>query len=220
MFEFEQHSAMTGNNVLIVEDHPLYRDALVLLLQDVVENTEVITAASAEEGLNIVATFQKLHLILLDLNLPGLNGAEAVSAFHRSCSMAKIIVLSSSEDRRDVVAVLHAGARAFISKNAAHSLIVSTVRRALAGDLEKPEWVRESNASVFTEEMALPLSQRQMQILPFLARGFSNREIAIQVDLSEVTVKQYITTIFRVLGVENRAQALLAIRRFGLAAVE
>ena len=68
--------------------------------------------------------------------------------------------------------------------------------------------------------MALPLNQRQMQILPLLARGFSNREIAIQVDLSEVTVKQYITTIFRVLGVENRAQALLAIRRFGLAAVE
>lgn len=213
-------ATITYNNVLIVEDHPLYRDALVLLLQEAIENTEVITATSAEEGLNIVATFPKLHLILLDLNLPGLNGAEAVAAFRRSCPMAMIIVLSSSEDRRDVTAVLNAGARVFILKNAAHSLIVNTVRRALAGDVEKPEWVRASHASVFTEEMALPLNQRQIQILPLLARGCSNREIAMQVDLSEVTVKQYITTIFRVLGVENRAQALLAIRRFGLAAVE
>ena len=129
-------------------------------------------------------------------------------------------MLSSSEDRRDVAAVLRAGARAFISKHVGRSLIVNTIHRALSGELSKPEWVRAAHTSVFTEEPVLPLNQRQMEILPLLARACTNREIAAQVGLAEITVKQNIAVIFRVLGVKNRTQALLAIRRFGLVVVE
>lgn len=203
------------NSVLIIEDHPLYCDALVPLLQEVFKDSKVVIAASAEEGLRLAANLFNLRLILLDLNLPGLGGSEAVAAFYQSYPTATIVVISASEDRRDVTAALRDGARAFISKNVSRSVMLDTIHRALAGKLSKPEWIRPEHNGVFLEEQTLPLNQRQHQILKLLARGCTNREIATQVGLAEITVKQHITVIFRVLGVENRSQALLAIRRFG-----
>jgi two-component system nitrate/nitrite response regulator NarL len=205
------------NSVLVIEDHPLYRDALIPLLQEILNGSEVITATSAEEGVRIAATLPKLRLILLDLNLPGLlSGIEAVATFYRSYPTATTMVISGSEDRREVAAALRAGARAFISKHVSRATIADTIRRALGGKLSKPEWIRPSHNSVILDELALPLNPRQLDILKLLARGHTNREIADQVQLAEITVKQHITVIFRMLGVENRAQALVAIRRFGL----
>lgn len=207
---------MTTDNVLIIEDHPLYRDALIVLLKDAVQTAKIVTTASAEEGLRVAANLPMLQLIILDLALPGLSGTEAVAAFLSLCPTASIVVISSSEDRRDVSATLRAGARAFISKHVARPVMMDTVRRAFSGELTRPEWIRPLHGSVFMEEQTLPLSQRQLEIVTFLSRGFSNKEIATQVGLAEITVKQHLTAIYRVLGVDNRAQALLAIRRFGL----
>ncbi|MCD6026662.1 MAG: DNA-binding response regulator [Solimicrobium sp.] len=204
------------NSVLIIEDHPLYRDALIPLLEEVFDDSKVMAATSAEEGLSLAAKLPNLRLILLDLNLPGLCGREAVAAFYQSYPRAITIVISSSEDRRDVSASLRAGARAFISKHVSRTVMLDTIHRALSGKLSNPEWVRPSHQSVVVDEQTLPLNQRQLGILTLLARGCTNREIAAQVGLAEITVKQHITVIFRVLGVENRSQALLAIRRFGL----
>jgi len=204
------------NSVLIIEDHPLYREALIPLLQGIFDDANVVTATSAEEGLRLAGTLPTLRLILLDLNLPGLGGMEAVAAFYRSHPEAITIVISSSEDRRDVTACLRAGARAFISKHVSRAVMLDAIHRALSGKLSKPEWIRPPHSSVSVEEQTLPLNQRQLEILKLLARGCTNREIATQVGLAEITVKQHISVIFRVLGVENRAQALLAVRRFGL----
>lgn len=207
---------MITDNILIIEDHPLYRDALFLLVQDSVPTAKIAAAASAEEGLRVAANLPALQLIMLDLALPGLSGTEAVASFLRLCPTANIIVISSSEDRRDVSATLRAGARAFISKHVTRPMMLDTVRRVFLGELKKPEWIRPCHAAVFMEEQTLPLSQRQVEIVNFLARGCSNKEIATQVGLAEITVKQHLTAIYRVLGVDSRAQALLAIRRFGL----
>lgn len=204
-----------SDSILIIEDHPLYRDALIPLLQEIFDDANVVTATSAEEGLRLAEALPTLRLILLDFNLPGLCGTEAVTAFYGSYPTAITIVISSSEDRRDVAACFRAGARAFISKHVSRDVMLDAIHRAFSGKLSKPEWIRPSNNCIFVEEQTLPLNQRQMDILKLLARGCSNREIAMQVGLAEITVKQHITIIFRVLGVDNRAQALLAIRRIG-----
>jgi len=204
-----------SDSILIIEDHPLYRDALIPLLQEIFEDAKVVTATSAEEGLRLAEALPTLRLILLDFNLPGLCGTEAVTAFYGSHPTAITIVISSSEDRRDVAACFRVGARAFISKHVSREVMLDTIHRALSGKLSKPEWIRPSHSCVLVEEQTLPLNQRQTDILKLLARGYSNREIATQVGLAEITVKQHITIIFRVLGVDNRAQALLAIRRIG-----
>lgn len=205
-----------SDSVLVIEDHPLYRDALILLLREVLRDSEVVAASSAEEGLRLAANLPRLRLILLDLSLLGLSGFEAIAAFYRTYPAAITMVISGSEDRRDVTAAFRAGVRVFICKHVSRSLIVNAVHRALSGQLSKPEWIRSSHSSVFVDEQALPLNKRQLEILTLLARGCTNREVAVQVGLAEITVKQHITVIFRVLGVTNRAQALLAIRRFGL----
>lgn len=210
-------SPVYHNDVLIIEDHPLYQDTLILLLRESVSDSNVHVASSAEQGLRLAAKLPKLDLILLDINLPGISGMEAVATFYRAYPTTIIIVLSASEDRRDVTATFRAGARAFISKHVSRKLIADTVRRAFTGELLKSEWIRSSHSGIFTHQPNLPLNARQMEILFLLARGCTNREIAEQVGLAEVTIKQNITIIFRVLGVENRAQALLAIHRFGLA---
>jgi DNA-binding NarL/FixJ family response regulator len=134
----------------------------------------------------------------------------------RSC--CTIIVISGSEDRREVTAAFRAGARAFISKHVPRPMMIDTIRRVLAGHLSTPEWIRPSHNSAIVDEPTLPLNQRQMEILTLLARGCTNRDIANQVGLAEITVKQHVTVILRVLGVENRAQAVVAVRRFGLVA--
>jgi len=204
-----------SNSILIIEDHPLYRDALIPLLREILDDSDIVTATSAEEGLRLAEALPTLRLILLDFNLPGLCGTEAVAAFYRSYPAAITIVISSSEDRRDVAACFRVGARAFISKHVSREVMLDAIHRALSGKLSKPEWIRPSHSCAFIEEQTLPFNQRQLEILKLLARGCTNREIATQVGLAEITVKQHITVIFRVLGVENRAQALLAVRRFG-----
>jgi len=206
-----------SNSLLIIDDHPLYRDALASVLQDVLVNFKIVAVTSAEEGLRMAKRLPKLCLILLDLTLPGLSGVEAVTAFCRSVPGAIMIVISASEDRRDVTASIRAGASAFISKTVTRAMIVEVIQRALSGQLLKSEWIRALQSNVCVDEHKLPLSTRQLEILKLLAQGRSNRQIAEQVGLAEITVKQHITVIFRALGVENRWQALLAIRRFGFA---
>jgi DNA-binding NarL/FixJ family response regulator len=210
------NSTHSDNSVLIVDDHPLYRDALVSLLSDLPLDATVVAVTSAEDGLRLVNKLTQLSLILLDLTLPGLSGVEAVSAFAQAFPSVMMIIISASEDRRDVTASLRLGARAYISKAVTRATIVDTIERALSGKLVKQEWIRVKPKNVCIDQQLLPLSQRQFEILSLLARGCSNRQIAQEVGLAEVTVKQHLTVIFRELDVENRVQALVAIRRLGL----
>ena len=104
--------------VLIVEDHPLYSDALAHLARIIFARGQVVEAASAETGLRIASTLSDLRLVLLDFRLSGLGGVEAVSAFHQKFPLARVVVISASEDRREATAALCAGAKAFVSKAA------------------------------------------------------------------------------------------------------
>src|SRR5262245_34286779 len=128
-----------AGSALVVEDHPLYRDALTQLLGRVFGAGEVSAAASAEDALRVATP--SLRLILLDPGLPGIKGAEAVAALRRQCPDAVLIAISASEERRDAMAAFRAGAAAFISKAASNEVVADTLRRACAGELREPVWV-------------------------------------------------------------------------------
>jgi DNA-binding NarL/FixJ family response regulator len=203
---------MTGS-ALIVDDHPLYRDALVQLL-GVMGETDVRVASSAEAALRMADSMPPPHLVLLDFILPGLSGTEAIAAMLRRFDEAAIIAVSASDDRRDADAALRAGARLFISKAVGTEVLAAAIGRVRAGDFSGPTWITPSGPGTLDPAESSPLTPRQLQILALL--HLPNKEIALRLRLAEVTVKMHVSAIFRVLEVANRTQAMQAARRLAL----
>lgn len=200
--------------ILIVDDHPLFRKALANLVFDLVAEDKLFTASSAEEGLQI-ARESHFDLILLDLGLPGISGVDATRLFRRS-SQAAILVISASEHRQEIAAVLRSGASAVVSKGVSMEVLRSTIQQALAKELPNQQWIRHSGALTFSDDAGRQLTLRQQEIASLLMNGHSNKEIGIRLGLAEITVKTHLTAVFRYLGVVNRTQAVVAIRRLGL----
>jgi DNA-binding NarL/FixJ family response regulator len=204
---------------LIVEDHPLYRNALISLLQPAFGEAGIQAAPTAEEGLRLAAATPDLRIILLDPGLPQMNGVEAVAAFARACPGALIIAVSASDDRREVDAALRAGALAFVSKAVAPEVLSRVIADALAGR-GLGRWITAEGEQVLGEAQLPGLSPRQREVLTLLCQGHSNKEIGLRLSLAEITVKMHVTQIFRALDVASRTQAVRAARRIGLYAGE
>jgi DNA-binding NarL/FixJ family response regulator len=205
-----------AGTALVVEDHPLYREALSQLLGRIFTAGEVSVAATAEDGLKAAAGNPGLRVILLDPGLPGINGVEAIVAFRRQCPDAALIAVSASEDRRDALAAFRAGALAFVSKAASTEVLADIVRRAAAGELRESAWVTPAGSAAVSEAPMPELTQRQVEVLALLCQGHPNKEIGLRLNLAEVTVKMHVSSLFRALGVANRTQAVLEARRRGL----
>ena len=200
--------------VLVVDDHPLFRKALVSLIEEAKVCREVIGAASAEEGLARVRE-SRVDLILLDLGLPGAAGVDAIGLFRR-VSDASIVVVSASEHRQEVNSALRAGAGAVVSKSVSMDTLKDIVARALAGSMPEQKWVRPAGSLALADEGGRGMTLRQQEIATLLMDGYSNKEIGMRLGVAEITVKTHLTAIFRLLGVVNRTQAVVAIRRLGL----
>jgi DNA-binding NarL/FixJ family response regulator len=206
-----------AGTALVVEDHPLYRDALSHVLQSIFGADGVHAASTAEEGLKVAAaSIAELRLVLLDPGLPGLQGCEAIAAFRRALPGVAVIAISASDDRREAAAALRCGASAFISKAASTEIVSDLVRRVLSGELKEPIWIGSSGVEGAYEESAADLTPRQIEILALLCQGHPNKEIGLRLGLAEVTVKMHVSSVFKVLGVANRTQAVLEARRRGL----
>lgn len=205
---------------LIIEDHPIFRDALMVSMRGIFDESKLLAVSSAEEGLSHVNAGGSVDIVMLDLGLPGMNGVEAVTSFRRKCPAAAIIVISASEERREVDAVLRAGATAFISKAASAQVITDIMRKVLNDEPLESTWISRGGNPKFCEEQALMLTPRQRESLVFLCQGLSNKEIGLRLGVSEITVKVHISSIFRAFSVRNRTQAVLAARRLGIFAPE
>ncbi len=201
---------------LIIEDHPIYRDALVVFVQSILGKSNVVAVSSTEEGLLHAKENAAIGLILLDLGLPGMDGVDAVTSLRRACPAAPVVVISASEERREVDVVLRAGATVFVSKVVSTNVIADVVRKVLAGEPLESTWVTLRGNQPGGLEQSVKLTPRQQETLTFLCRGMSNKEIGLRLGLAEVTVKMHISSILRILGAVNRTQAVLAARRFGL----
>jgi DNA-binding NarL/FixJ family response regulator len=205
-------------SVLIIEDHPLFRGALVQIMQALVGEKQTVAVSSAEEGLMLLNSLADLALILLDPGLPGLNGVEAIVALRQRCPLVPIIVVSASEDRVEASAALRAGARVFISKAAPTEMICDVAKRLLLGIVCEAEWITPKGKMHIDATSEVKLTPRQQEILTMLSQGYANKEIGLRLNLAEITVKIHVSGVFKALDVVNRTQAVLAGRRMGLCA--
>lgn len=207
-------------SVLIIEDHPLYRDALVQAVRSVAGKSAPVAVSSAEDGLRQATGLTNLNMILLDLGLPGMSGIEAIQSFTREFPKIPVVVISATDDRQQANAALRAGARYFLSKSASIEIILDITKRIRSGICEAPKWVASQTEFPSPVPDDVCLTQRQKETLILLSRGYSNKEIGLRMGLAEITVKTHVSAILRRLGVANRTQAVLAARRLGIEAAQ
>ena len=209
--------------LLIVDDHPFLRDGLAALLMQIGPDTTVLQARDATEGIALVDNHLDLDVVILDLAMPGMEGLQALSEFGRKRPDLPVIVLSSSEDPRDVRRALTSGALGYVPKSASQHVLLSAIRLVLNGDLYVPPLILDAKVGTIARrtfsgegESNRLLTARQIEILTLVSEGKPNKTIAAALALSEKTVKAHITAIFKALNVVNRTQAAAAGREQGI----
>ena len=211
-------------NVLIADDHPLYRDALRLQVERLFPEAVIVEASSFDEAVNIGGSSSApFQLFLLDYHMPGMT-QEALKRLAADFPESPIAVVSGTANAADVRAVIQAGARGFISKTATGTHLLHALQLLLAGGTSVPAdflmGERSETATPPSEETApwvAALTTREREVLRGVMRGLSNKQIGRELDLAEVTVKLHLRTIFRKIGARTRSEAAVIATKASLA---
>ncbi len=221
---------MSEIRVIIVDDHPFFREGLQRVL--VAEgNLDVVgEAADGEEAVEKTKMLQP-DVVLMDINLPKMNGLEAMRQIKKLAPEINIVLLTAYDDAEQVYRAIRGGASAYHAKDVDPKQLAKTIQEVHAGryvigdtvltEEKVGEWLLEKfqqfgGELLFAEERFLsPLSPREMEILRLVVRGMSNKEIAYDLGISHQTVKNHITAILSKLGVADRTQAAVHALRQG-----
>jgi DNA-binding NarL/FixJ family response regulator len=213
---------MDSIRVLIADDHTLFRDGLRALLASVPDIEVVDEAASGREALRLAFDHQP-DVILMDIQMPDLNGIEATRQILRTSPHVGIIVLTMFQDNDTVFAMMRAGARGYVLKGADQAVLLRAVRAVANGEsLFGPEIAARlmqffaSLEPASRPELFPELTEREREILSFIADGQTNAEIAEKLVISTKTVRNHVSNIFSKLQVADRAQAAIRAREAGL----
>jgi DNA-binding NarL/FixJ family response regulator len=199
--------------LLIADDHPVVRNALTQLLGNV-EDIEVIAAASDGREAVAIALESSPDVVLMDLEMPELNGIEATRALTAAGSPARVVILTTFSDRQRIMGALDAGALGYLLKDAEPEEIIRGVRAAARGDSPlAPRAAREMISDRAQGEANSGLSAREAEVLALVAEGLPNKLIARRLEISEKTVKAHLTSVFAQIGVTDRTQAALWAQR-------
>jgi DNA-binding NarL/FixJ family response regulator len=211
--------------IAIADDHPIFRDGLCRLLS-LEDDFEVV--GQVEDGLHVSEVLQQCDpdILLLDLNMPGLNGLAALERLQTASSRTRVIVLTASDNQHEFVQALKLGCCGIVSKQSATKLLIDSIRRVNAGEI----WLDSNTAAsvirrfAANEEAHPPqkpspappreleralLSPREDEIVSLVARGFKNKEIAEKMFITEQTVKNHLHKIFDKLHVTDRLELAL-----------
>jgi DNA-binding NarL/FixJ family response regulator len=209
---------------IIADDHQLFRDGLKALL-DSTPDTEVIGEASSGEGAIALANKLSPDVILMDLQMPGVNGIEATQRITMDNPQINILILTMFDDDQSVFAALRAGARGYVLKGVKHDEMLRAVRAAASGEAIFSPGIAQRMMSFFANvrpadsSRAFPdLTVREREILDLLARDYSNADIAGELVISPKTVRNHVSNILNKLQVADRREAGSVARDAGLGA--
>jgi len=207
--------------VLIVEDHPLFKQALSGLLRLGFPDISVESASDAKEAFAFLETRKNAlsqSVMLLDPGLPDISLPELMTQVSSRFSALPTIVISGSDDPLVVSLCLGAGVKAFVSKLVAPDRIVDLVGRTLRGETEGQMWLTANGPVNIDSLQKVKLTSRQLEVLHLVCQGLTNKQIADQLKVNEITVKVHLSGIFKEFSVSSRTQAILAAQRMGLRA--
>ena len=210
--------------VMIVDDQVLFREGIRLLLSVQTDIEVVGEAGDGEEAIKLAAKLRPA-VVLMDLQMPRLDGVEATRRLHEMMPECRVIILTTFEDDEFVFEGLRAGATGYLLKDTSAEALVEAIQAAARGEAFIQPSVASKVVAEFTrladqlprpEPLAIPLSNREQQVLRLVAKGATNKEIASTLVIAEGTVKNHVTSILGKLGVRDRTQAALKGKEIGL----
>jgi DNA-binding NarL/FixJ family response regulator len=213
--------ARTGSGpggILIADDHEIVRFGLARFLRASLGVREVVEAANFEEVLELLER-RDIGLVIIDLAMPGLSRPADLAAIRRKRPDVRVLVLSASEAREDVLGALRAGAHGYVTKCEAGGDFLRALRQVMVGNIyvtpilaAEPASGSNRNGTSAARSARAKLTDRQKEVLRLLARGRTNKDIARQLGLSESTAKFHVASLLRTLGADNRAEAAALAR--------
>jgi DNA-binding NarL/FixJ family response regulator len=202
-------------NVLIVDDHPLYREGVKALLAGL-DSTIDVTGVSRVADAPAAVGDRCVDLVLLDMNLPGTSRLEALQEVRTRFDGSTVVVVSGEEDPALVLAAIDAGAAGFIPKSTDPDITIQALRLVLAQGVYLPPLALQHAAGRGARQAAPKLSDKQAAVLQLLLKGKSNKLIARELDIAEGTVKAHLWAVYQALGVNSRSQAMCKAYELGL----
>jgi len=202
--------------ILVVDDHPMFREGLASVLRQWPAVGEVLQASDGELALALVAAQPDLAAVIVDLRMAGAGGLVVVAQLRRLRPGLPVLVLSSSEEPDDVRRSLAAGAGGYCPKSAAPATLLAALQLVLAGEVYVPPLMAQAPAALAAAGDGSGLTPRQREVLQQLCQGQTNKQIARILAMQEKTVKGHVSAIFKALNVVHRLQAVEAARNAGL----
>jgi DNA-binding NarL/FixJ family response regulator len=204
---------------LIIDDHPLFREALQSALQLAYPDAETVEARLIEEALDVIEQGQDFDLALLDLSIPGVQGFEGLLTIRTRYPRLPVVVVSGHEDPRVVSETLSYGAAGFIPKSARKDDLARAIREVMEGEVcvprnfvELPDDPGREDRAELVRRLAT-LTPQQTRVLGMLRQGLLNKQIAYELQVGETTVKAHVSEILRKLHVYSRTQAVIEVSR-------
>jgi DNA-binding NarL/FixJ family response regulator len=214
----------TPIKVILIEDHPEYRESIEMVIakaDDIQLTYQFGTAEQALQAIQYDKNFQAPDLVLLDINLPGINGIEMLPWLQKYIPKAHIIMLTQSDAEADVVASIHACASGYLLKSSTRDEITSAIRLVVNGDA-----VIDAKVAKFilqnlhkkhkSESIRIKLSEREIEVLTLLSEGLLKKEIADNLNISIHTVGNHMRNIYEKLQVQNAPAAIARAYRSGI----
>ena len=208
---------------LISDDHPLYREALVLALQLLFENVDIIQSDGLDSTLDALQQNSDFDLVLLDLNMPGCDNFYGLIRVTQDFPKIPVAVVSASDSVEVVSKVMSLGAKGFIPKATATQTIANALQQIMHGNNWLPEGMQSRTEHIEhikpiidVARLVGELTPKQFQVLKLLQDGLLNKQIAFELNITEATVKAHISGVFRKLNVNTRTQAVLLLKNLDI----
>ncbi len=207
--------------ILIADDHPLFREAIINVIESSFPGCQTLETEDLDSALEIAQNEDELDLILLDLNMPGMNGLNGLITLRNDMPTVPVVIVSAEEDKQIVLQAITYGAVGFITKSSPRDQMTDALQQILAGNVYLPsDIIRASQPdnrrsprkddNQIPPELLSSLTRRQLLVLERMSKGESNKQIAYNLNIAETTVKAHVSAILRKLGVHNRIQAVLS----------
>ena len=201
--------------VLVVDDHTLIREALRNVLAELDPACEVLDAPDGAMALRLAGKHPGLDLVLLDLNLPDMDGFAVLADLRQRYPATGVVVLSGVKDQKSVTGAIELGAVGYIPKSTPHEVMVSALRLVCAGGVYLPPEVLAGAHRASRSAGEPQLTEREGEVLALMLEGKSNKLICRELGVTEATVKNHVTAILKALNVTNRTEAVIAAGRLG-----